>query len=101
MPLTGRHGRDLDEHPVPGTEVEPLRPLDDELRDAGGEEDPGLDDGLAVSEKVVEDPVGDLHEPDESCNTVIQYSTVQVYRTSYQSQYSKDGYQSTVQVCAE
>ena len=64
MPLEPGDLWDLDEDPVPGAEVEAGRPLDDEVGDPGGEDDPSRHQGPTPAHQTVEDPVDELDGPD-------------------------------------
>ena len=57
---------DLDEDPVAGRKVEVVRPLDDELRDLGGEDDAGRDGGLALAHEGLQQSAELLQEEDDA-----------------------------------
>ena len=69
VPLAAGHTRDLDKHPVPGTEVEPCWSLNDQLSHSGWQQHSCLDHSLAVTKEVVQNPVGNLYNPDEPNDT--------------------------------
>ena len=57
---------DLDEDPVAGRKVEVVRPLDDELRDLGGEDDAGRDGGLALAHEGLQQSAELLQQEDDA-----------------------------------
>ena len=64
MPLKARYLRDLQEDPVARTEVEPSRPLDDEVGDATREDHSGRHDCLSPAHEAVQHSVGKLYQVD-------------------------------------